>query len=114
MPIPFAFPWLNALHAVRHSHTHPPSLVVAAIASLSGLPILASLHLQLNARIEYTATTAMTSTLASSVERREEVGQINIATDDAEADNDGAWPFVLPPPFGREGKGAIHAACITS
>ena len=34
------------------------------------------------------------------------MGQINIATDDAEVDNDGAWPFVLPPPFGREGKGA--------
>ena len=34
------------------------------------------------------------------------MGRINIATDDAEADNDGAWPFVFPPPFGGEGKGA--------
>jgi hypothetical protein len=98
-----------------------PSLVAAAITSLSCLPLLTSLHLQSNARIEYTVTTAMTSMSGSTVARREEVGRINIATDDAEADNDGAWPFVFPPPSGGKGKahprrpaGVIHAARITS
>ena len=76
-----------------------PSLVAAAITSLSCLPLLTSLHLQSNARIEYTVMTAMTSMSGSMVARREKVGRINIATDDAEADNDGAWPFVFPPPF---------------
>ena len=99
----------------------PPSLVAATITSLSCLPLLASLHLQSNARIKYTVTTAMTSTSASTVVRQEEVGRINIATDDAEADNDGAWPFVFPPPSGGKGKahprrpaGVIHTARITS
>ena len=40
------------------------------------------------------------------VAMREDVGQINIATDDADNNNNGPSPFMSLPPFGRKGEGA--------